>query len=110
MNVYPVRISNRGRWFTGCTTTVSTREKFVPRIRTRKSTWQKTAFRVVINSGLASRDHTLVGPLWEGRRYSRDTYSESYITKHTSVVFYLAVEVDREEPEGEARIVTHART
>ena len=37
----------------------------------------------------ASRDHTLVGPLWEGyhesRRCSRDTYPESYITKHTSI-------------------------
>ena len=36
----------------------------------------------------ASRDHTLVGPLWEGyhesRRCSRDTCPESYITKHNS--------------------------
>ena len=33
----------------------------------------------------ASRDHILVGPLWEvyheSRRCSRDTYPESYITK-----------------------------
>ena len=37
----------------------------------------------------ASRDHTLVGPLWdgyyEGRRCSRDTYPESYVTKYTSI-------------------------
>ena len=37
----------------------------------------------------ASRDNTLAGPLWEGcregRRYSRDTYLESYITKYTSI-------------------------
>ena len=35
---------------------------------------------------IASRDHTLAGPLWEGgresRTYSRDTYPESYITKY----------------------------
>ena len=37
----------------------------------------------------ASRDHTLAVPLWEGcgesRRCSRDTYSKSYITNHTSI-------------------------
>ena len=37
----------------------------------------------------ASREHTLAGPLWEGyhesRRCSRDTYSESYITKYTHI-------------------------
>ena len=35
------------------------------------------------------RDHTLVGPLWEGyhesRRCSRDTHPESYITKYDSI-------------------------
>jgi len=37
----------------------------------------------------ASRDHTLVGPLWEGyhesKTCSRDTYPESYVTKYTSI-------------------------
>ena len=51
---------------------------------------QLSSHPLVTYSGAhASRDHTLVGPLWEGyhesRRCSRDTYPESYITKHTSI-------------------------
>jgi len=57
------------------------------------ASWYKSVnFGPVIDSGLvgsASRDHTLAGPLWEGyresRRCSRDTYTESYITKYTSI-------------------------
>jgi len=45
-------------------------------------------FKVILEAH-ASRDHTLVGPLWEGyhesRRCSRDTYPESYITEYTLV-------------------------
>jgi len=43
----------------------------------------------MIDSGLVGSTHTHAGPLWEGyhesRRFSRDTYPESYITKYTSM-------------------------
>jgi hypothetical protein len=42
-----------------------------------------------IHQAHASRDQTLTGPLWEGfresRRYSMNTYPESYITEYTLV-------------------------
>jgi len=53
-------------------------------VKARLWSWLEPLFR------RKSRDHTLVGPLWEGgyhesRRRSRDTYLESYVTKYTSI-------------------------
>jgi len=68
------------------------------------------------------RDHTLVGPLWEGyhesRRCSRDTYPESYITKYSSMrrqnvysrcrkTFYLQVHAAGTFPQALERCIPH---
>ena len=51
--------------------------------------WQIYMFIRWVLEAHASRDHILAGPLWEGyresKRCSKDTYAESYITKHTSI-------------------------
>ena len=52
-----------------------------------------------------SRDHILVGPLWEGchesRRFSRVTYPESYITKYVGEVSHREKMALREtDPES----------
>jgi hypothetical protein len=65
---------------------------------------------MVIDSGLAhaSRDHTLVGPLWEGyhasRRCSKETFPEAYINNFTRIQRQIVCRVYTRSNETHVRV------